>query len=268
MTTHIDQHFPTPQIYQYDPRNSGRVSLLKIVRHFWRIWIPPVTYLIFLIVTVLMILIFGFNQSYSNYPIGCTTVAGMVVMNLLQYMITFTSASICSSVGAEVGNKWVRQIHISPATSTKQHLARVITILLSSLLTYVLILALAFAYKVSYPLHNLAFASGSILLSALFGAILGISIGLIIRSPQATNIISSFSWILCMFSGNFIPLENMGSFFQKVALFTPMWGLHELLMQSLEVTKNLDWRVYTNVGIYFGIFIFAVIFFKKWETRR
>lgn len=216
-------------------------------------------------IPLLMYLIFGTNQSYSDHGVGNGNVAGLVLIKMTLYGVFTALSSVGTNIVLERDKGWFRQMSVIPIGVRRYVTASI----LASLILAFLIIAICFVVGVFTGAHMLLSVWITsvilILLVSLIGSLLGMGVAFWLRSEGAFPVLSGVILISAFLSGLFIPLDNMGSFFQKLAPYSPLYGVVKL--SEVHITQgSLDWKWVLNLVVW--SVVFAVITFAGARRRH
>lgn len=235
----------------------------------WKMWIPPVWLIFCFIMPIGMFTVFGLNKDYSNLPAGQVTVAALVMCNMAQYSVFTISASIAARVGVESANGWIQQLKATSISINTYHVSRILAIVVISALQTAAVYIFGAFEGVQMTTKPLVFSCLALLATVIFSALIGLSIGAIMKSDAASSVVGSSSWLISMFSGMYMPLDSLGDFFVKLGYYMPMWGMNQLLRAGLAGdTALIDFKVCLNIFLWAIILLFALYLGNKRAVRR
>lgn len=277
---------PTPMPIQYDPdeslnnpdeslnrtRGSGLARLKAIILMAWRLWkmwIPPIWLIISFIMPIGMFAVFGLNQEYSNMVFGQVTISALIMCNMAQYSVFTTSASIAARVGVEAANGWLHQLKSTSIKISIYHASRIVAIVVIAALQTAAVYIFGAIEGVRMGLVPLLLSALALILTVIFTALMGLTVGAIIKSDAASGVIGSASWLVAMFSGMYMPLESLGSFFVKLGYYMPLWGMNQLLRAGLAGDSGLlDYKVLVNISLWVIILLLGLYLGNKRAVKR
>jgi ABC-2 type transport system permease protein len=225
--------------------------------------------MIFTVITpVLFFLIFGLNKSYANNRVGFGNVSAFIMLSMALYGAVLASTSAGATVSIERALGWSRQLRLTPLTPLAYILIKVfagLTLGLSAIIA--VYIAGILSHRPSMPLHMWIICGLAIWFGSLLFTAFGLFIGYLVPSENAMQIVG-FSLMLFSFGGGlFIPLSQYSKLLRRLAEFTPLYGLNQIVHYPL-VGGVFNWTWVLNLLAWLLIFVFgAVIFFKK-DTKR
>lgn len=213
---------------------------------------------------VLMYLMFGANQEYSSYSVGSGNVAAQVLVSMTLFGVLLSSASFGASVSLERAQGVGRLYALTPLSATWQIVGRLIaSVGVSSLVILVTYLV---GHFTGAQMSGSAWVVTAILVmicSALASAI-GFGCGFALRSDGAYAATSAVIVLSAFGAGMTIPLDQMGEFFQRLAPWTPLWGVNEIVIRPL-----FGWDGFTpNMVLSFLGWTGAFMALAIWGLRR
>lgn len=224
-----------------------RIELLRVLRNPWMIGFS-------ILMPIALYLLFGAAPDYGDIRLAHGNVAGSIAANMALFGAMMAAANVAGSVADERGVGWNRQLRLTPLRPS----AYVATKLLNALILGLLIVAAVF---------GVAFATGAVLDparaalcvalawfggTALFAAF-GLAAGYLFTGEAVLGVVGPLMSLFAFFGGLFIPLATLGSVMQTLARFTPMWGLREM-MDDTVAGDPFDLVALANVVLWFAVF--------------
>ncbi len=213
---------------------------------------------------IFMYLMFGANQSYSEHWQGSANVAATVLVNMTIYGTIMTASSMGANVSLERTSGISRLFAMTPMSSTAQILARVIASL--GISAVVIAVTYVVGYLTGARMHPQAWlvSAAMIIVLSILPATIGLAAGFTVRSDGAFSVTSAITVIGSFASGMFIPLEQMGSFFQHLAPWTPLYGIVQLVQMPLAGWGFFTWTWVLNYAVWTLFFVALA----SWSSRR
>lgn len=174
---------------------------------------------------MIMYLMFGANQKYSQVSVGNGNVAALVLVNMTFYGIVGALSAIGSTVALERQQAWLRQMAVTPLGAGRYIMSKILAALGVGAVIAIFCLSLGSLTGAKMTAGAWAGSALMVILVAAPAAALGLGAALWVRSDGAFALNSGILTISAFISGIFIPLDSMGSFFQKIAPWSPLYGM-------------------------------------------
>jgi ABC-2 type transport system permease protein len=227
------------------------------------------TVLFTMVLPVFFFLLFGLNSAYANKPndSGHGNVSASVLINLALYGAVLATTAGGAMVAVERAAGWSRQLRITPLSPAAYVAVKVLTAMVLGLssLTAVLVVG-AITGKPSMPTWVWVVSALSVWIGSLIFAAFGLFMGYLLPSENVMQIIGPGLAILAFAGGLFVPLED-GSTLQKIAQFTPMYGISSLAHAPL-TGDPVQWSWVLNVVAWLVIFAGGAIWRFRKDTAR
>jgi ABC-2 type transport system permease protein len=98
---------------------------------------------------------------------------------------------------------------------------------------------------------------------SLVFAAFGVFMGYLLPSENVMQILGPALALLAFLGGVFVPLDQLGSTFQTIAKFTPMYGLNQIVHAPLTGDAP-GWAAVVNILVWLAIFTGGA----AWRFRR
>lgn len=219
-------------------------------------------------IPVLMYLIFGSGKEYSNFPLPHGNVAAMIMLNMGQYAAVIITCMMGAALAVERVQGWLRTMALTPLGSSRYLLARAASG--SLVATTGVFLIYLVGYFTDSRMDATAWVGSFLLIIALSSltAVLGIVVGLAVGSEQAFGILGGGVALLGFLSGMFIPLDQLSEFFQKLAEFTPLWGINAAAKLPLLGWDQFEWKIAFNLVGWTVILLIGLWWVARRSTKR
>ncbi len=182
---------------------------------------------------IFMYLIFGAGQEYGKEWAGHSNVAAVVLVNMAVYG-TIMSASSMGSVVALERTSGISRLH---ALTPMSPLAGILARIAASLLITIVVTGIVYAAGALTGARMEASAWIESYLLMVVVSILPIALGLAcafaVRSDGAFALTSAITVLGSFAAGMFIPLEQMGDFWARIAPWTPFYGSSRIVLAPL-----------------------------------
>lgn len=270
--------FPAPKALDISSiKTQGKVvknpfGMLKtatvLAIRFWKVWIPPVWLIFMFILPIGMFAVFGLGKVYSDFPFANVTISAMIMANMAQYSVFSAAAALACRIGVEANNGWLQQIKASPVSLGCYNLSRIIAIVVISLFQVLGVYLYGAINGVTMPVKPFLGSLLALTLTIIFSALIGLTIGVIMKTDAASSVIGSASWLIAMFSGMYMPLDQLGDFFVKLGYFMPLWGTNQVLMYGLGDTTAINIKVIANIVVWTVIFLIGLYYGSRRAVKR
>ncbi len=217
---------------------------------------------------VIFFLIFGLNSEYADLSAGNGNVSAFIMISMALYGAVLATTSGGSMVSIERAAGWSRQLRLTPLSPAAYVAVKMLTALVlglgSVLAVYIVGIIVG---KPSMPAHLWVITGAAVWIGSLLFAAFGLFMGYLLPTENVMQILS-FVLVLCAFGGGlFIPLDQMGQLFQDVAVYTPLYGLNELVHAPL-VGQAPGIGAIANVVAWFVIFAGGAMWLFRRDTAR
>ena len=218
---------------------------------------------------IMMYLMFGNGQEYSTTSVGNGNVAATILVSMSLYGAIITSSASGTNISVERAQGWSRQMALTPLPSG-WYIAGKILAAISVAAIVVTITFTVGAFTDASMDTPVWFLSGAIVvLGSLSTAALGLAIGYLMKSEAAFGVMGGGVALLAFTSGMFLPVDQMGEFFQSIAPFSPLYGINKIALMPIYGWDSFEWQfVFNAVGWFLLFAILAVIGHKKDTARR
>lgn len=252
----------TPVPRRTVPRYGGfnavllRVELRRMLRN-------RRTVVFSVVVPVLFYVIFGTGKSYSDKPVGHGDVAALIMISMALYGAMFSTTGGGAMVAVERSQGWSRQLRLTPLSSTAYIVVKVVVAMVLS----------GVSVGVTYAAGGLTGAEmdGRVWVStallawvgSLVFAAFGVLMGYLLPSENVMQLLGPVLALFAFLGGLFMPLDQMGDTFARIATVTPMYGLSQVVHAPLTGAAP-GWAAVVNVLAWFVLFAGGA----AWRFRR
>lgn len=223
-----------------------------------------------LVFTVLMpvvfYLIFGTNSEYTSIKDGIGTVGGNIMVTMALYGAVMAATGAGTSVSIERATGWSRQLRLTPLNPLAYILAKAAAGMILAALAVAAVLAVGAATGVSLPLHvwvesGLIAWAGSVVFM-----VFGLFVGYLLPTDNAMQVVGPAMAVLAAAGGMFMPIEA-GSTLDLFARWTPLYGLHKLVLAPFE-NGSFSWVAVANVVVWGALFVVGAAWRMSKDTAR
>ncbi|HEU0285854.1 MAG TPA: ABC transporter permease [Nocardioidaceae bacterium] len=237
-----------------------RIELLRVLRN-------RRTMIFTLIMPAVFYLIFGVGQSYATQSAGHGNVAAYIMISMAAYGAMIASTGGGAMVATERAQGWSRQLRLTPLSPMVYVVVKLLTAMVLGALAVVVVFVIGAFTKAQMDTVGIWVATGLIAWAgSIVFAAFGLFMGYLLPSENVMQIIGPGLAILAFAGGLFVPLED-GSTLQKIAQFTPMYGISSLAHAPL-TGDPFKWTWVLNVLVWLAIFAGGAIWRFRKDTAR
>ncbi len=215
------------------------------------------------VMPVVFYFLFGTGQKYSNESAGHGNVAAYIMISMALYGAMLSTTGGGAMVAVERSQGWSRQLRLTPLTAAAYISVKVVVAMslgaVSVLVTYAAGLATGAHMDTGVWIVTALLAWVGSLVFAAFGVFMGY----LLPSENVMQILGPMLALFAFLGGLFVPLDQLGSVFQTVAKFTPMYGLNEIVHAPLTGDAP-GWAAVVNVVVWLAVFAGGA----AWRFRR
>ncbi|NYG08149.1 ABC-2 type transport system permease protein [Phycicoccus badiiscoriae] len=216
------------------------------------------------VLPVVFFLLFGTGKAYSLRsagPHGNWAASIMISMALYGAMLSTTAGG--AMVATERSQGWSRQLRLTPLTPAAYIVVKVLVAMLLGAVSVAVTYA-AGGFTQAHMDGPLWVETALIAwVGSLVFAAFGVFMGYLLPSENVMQILGPGLALLAFLGGLFTPLDQLGSTFQTIAKFTPMYGLSELAHAPIAGTGP-GWTAVVNVVFWLALFAGGA----AWRFRR
>lgn len=219
-------------------------------------------------IPVLMYLIFGTNAQYADISVGHGNVSAIILVNMAQYGASLSAASLTARIAIDYRRGIPRTVALTPLGVRAWMATHLIIALLTAMLVTGIIFAVGASLKAEMEsvVWLLAFALTTI--STIVPALMGLVVAVLVGGEEAYGILGGGMAVLGFLSGMFIPLDQLSPFMQKLAEFTPLWSINQLVLLPLVGWEHLEWKPVIALVVWLMLFITVLIRGARRMTKR
>jgi ABC-2 type transport system permease protein len=219
------------------------------------------------VLPVVFYLLFGTGQKYSNLSAGHGNVAAHIMISMALYGAMLSTTGGGAMVAVERSQGWSRQLRLTPLTATAYVVVKVLVAMLLG--------ALSIAAVYAAGSFSGAHMDGSVWVETAVGAwggslvfaAFGLFMGYLLPSENVMQILGPGLALFAFLGGLFVPLSQMGSTFQTIATFTPMYGLNQVVHAPLTGDAP-GWAAYVNIVVWLAVFAGGAVWRFRSDTAR
>ena len=221
-----------------------------------------------ILMPILMYLMFGNGQAYSDYSVGNGNVAAQVLVSMTLFGVLVAASSFAANVSLERVQGISRLYALTPLAPAAQLAGRIVAVLGVSLVVIAPTFTVGFFTDASMRFPTWVSSAAMILLATLVAVACGFGFGFAVRSDGAYAAASVVIVLSAFGAGMTIPLDQMGSFFQSAAPWTPLWGASQLALLPLNGWDQFTPQMLANFAIWTGMFGAMALWGLRRDTGR
>lgn len=258
MTTQISLSKPAPAL-----KGFGTLTWMTFVKHVTN----PFSLGFALGLPIMMYTMFGVGEEYSDVWLSGGNIASQILTSMTLYGVVVVESSLGTNVSLERVSGVSRLFAATPLKMSAQLLARIAAGMLMCLV--VISVTFAYGYATGARMHPEVWLQvGAVLVaSSILAAAMGLAAGFVARSEGAFALGSMVTVISAFLSGMFIPLDVMGSFFAKLAPYSPLYGVHQLSCAWI-YDADIQWEWLVSAGLWTLAFALVAVFAMRRDTGR
>lgn len=240
------------------PSRAGHGVLAAAIFNLRSALFNPFMLAFSVVMPVLLYFMFGVGKEYTDIPLGHGTMGGQILIQMTFFGAVNALAALGVTVAMERQQGWLRQIAITPLGAGRYALSKVLAgfalAIVIILVTYTA--GILTGAQLDGPVW--LYSGLAILFVALIASSIGLAAAFFLRSDAAYAATSGIVTLSAFISGIFLPLEEMGEIFQRIAPFTPFYGLARLPLvfiggQDLTATVVISSVAYTALFLFLAM---------------
>jgi ABC-2 type transport system permease protein len=190
-------------------------------------------------------------------------VAAFIMISMALYGAMLSTTGGGAMVAVERSQGWSRQLRLTPLTAPAYIVVKVVVAMtlgaVSVLVTY------AAGLLSGAQMDTVVWIETALLawVGSLVFAAFGVFMGYLLPSENVMQILGPVLALFAFLGGLFVPLDQLGSAFQTIAKFTPMYGLNQIVHAPLTGDAP-GWAAVVNVAVWLAVFAGGA----AWRFRR
>jgi ABC-2 type transport system permease protein len=237
-----------------------RIEMLRVLRN-------RRTMIFTLVMPALFYVLFGTGKSYSGESAGHGNVAAYIMISMAAYGAMIASTGGGAMVATERAQGWSRQLRLTPLSPMVYVLVKLLTAMVLGALAVIVVYTIAHFTGAQTDTAAIWVETALIAWAgSLVFAAFGLFMGYLLPSENVMQIIGPGLAVLAFAGGLFVPLDD-GSTLQKIAQFTPMYGISSLAHAPL-TGDPVQWTWIVNVLAWLAIFAGGAIWRFRKDTAR
>ena len=259
---------PTPDLTTRRAPGLGGFNVTILAIEVRRLLRNRRTLIFSIVLPVVFFLIFGLNAQYAGDAVGNGNVSAYVMISMALYGAILATTSGGAMVSVERAAGWSRQLRLTPLAPFAYVAIKMLTALVLGLGSVLAVYATGLITGgPSMPVQLWIITGLCVWIGSLVFAAFGLFMGYLLPTENVMQILS-FALVLFAFGGGlFIPLDQMGELFQDIAVYTPLYGLNELVHAPLTGQAPTVTDV-VNVLAWLAIFTGGAIWRFRKDTAR
>ncbi|MCS4484179.1 ABC transporter permease [Gleimia sp. 6138-11-ORH1] len=250
------------------PASNGFKGFLYIsLIAFMRIAGHPLNLAFSIGLPIVMYLIFGVGKDYSSIELPHGNVSAQIMLNMAFYGVVIGASTVSVGTTLERANGVSRLYSTTPLSSFAFILSRMVASLGVVTIAIVATFSVGALTEARLDAHLWPLTGLLLVLSTVLASLLGLSFGFIFRSDAAYGGVSGVTVISAFLAGIFLPLEQMSSFFQDLAPYSPFYGAIMLVSAPL-YGEAVKWSWVFNVVVWCVIFASISVLARRYDTGR
>ncbi|GAA2483838.1 ABC transporter permease [Winogradskya humida] len=258
MTTVVERSLP-----RWGGFSLGMIGLelRRMVRNrrtvVFTVVMPPVFYLLF-----------GSSASYRSERLdGGGNVAGYVLVSMAVYGAMLATTSGGAMVSVERAAGWSRQLRLTPLLPGAYIAVKLVLAMIVGAVS--VLVALVVGAFTGAELPAAAWVECGLLawVCALVFAAFGLFMGYLLPSENVLQILGPVLAVLSFAGGLFVPVDQLGSTFARIAAFTPVYGVGQIARYPLTHEGNL-WLAALSVVVWTAVFSVGAMWRFRRDTAR
>jgi ABC-2 type transport system permease protein len=244
----------------------GGFNLSNLLLEIRRVLRNRRTLFFILVMPAVFFLLFGLPNKEQSLDNGAP-VTGYIMISLAVYGAMVATTSGGGMVAVERAQGWSRQLRLTPLRPAAYVATKVLTAMTLGLLAVLVEFVVGALCGVSMPAHVWLLSGLAAWLGSLVFAAFGLFVGYLAPAENVMQFLGPLLAILAMFGGLFVPLEVLPEVMQRIARFTPVYGVGELARSPLTGTGATAGAV-ANVVLWTVAFGFGAARLFRRDTQR
>lgn len=236
------------------------VAFIKIAAH-------PLNLAFSIGLPVVMYMIFGANQAYTQIALPHGNVSAQIMINMAFYGAIVGASTVSVGTSLERANGVSRLFATTPLSALAFIFSRMVASVGVVVIAIIATFTAGALSEARMDSHVWVISAILLLLSSVLASLLGLAFGFLFRSDAAYAGVSGMTVVSAFLSGIFVPLNQMSSFFQELAPFTPFYGAL-MLISSPMYDDPIKWSWVLNVVVWSAVFIVIAVSARRYDTKR
>lgn len=235
---------------------------------FWKLLTNPFSLGFAILLPIFMYMMFGAGRDYSDIWTVHANVAATVLVNMTLYGVIIETSSMGANVALERTSGISRLYALTPLSSTALTLARA----LASMCIAAVVIAVTFTVGAltGARMEGAAWASvcAILLVTSVMPTTIGLAIAFAVRSDGAFAASSAVTVLSSFAAGMFIPIEQMGQFWARLAPWTPFYGISQIAQCPLYGWEAFKWSWIASIAVWTALFGLLAVWAQQRDTTR
>jgi len=250
---------PVPSLGGLNP-TLVRLELRRLLRN-------KRTVIFTLVMPVVFFLLFGLHAGYEQQKLGHGNVTAFVMVSMGIYGAMVATTSTGASVSIERSLGWSRQLRLTPLNPVTYIAVKILLALVMGGLAIIAVYtAGVVTHQAHMPTHLWVETALIGWVGSLTFAAFGLCMGYLLPGENVMQILGPGLALLALLGGLWVPLDD-GSTLQRIAQFTPMYGLSQLVHAPVTgAALHVAWLV--NVAFWLALFTAGAVWRFRRDTAR
>ncbi|MCD4557815.1 ABC transporter permease [Schaalia sp. lx-100] len=221
-----------------------------------------------IILPLFMYMLFGAGRDYSDIWVVHTNAAASVLVNMGLYGIIVAASSVASNIALERISGISRLFALTPISGHAFFCARLCALSILNIITLAVVYIIGYFTGARMHPETWLYSFSLIIALCLLPVTIGLAFAFLLRSDGVFAVTSCVIVLSSFASGLFIPLNQMGSFMQSVAPWTPLYGIFQLSQIPVYGWDNFHWGYAVNYAVWTVFFGVIAIWAQRHDTAR
>ena len=257
------------------PPRSLRMNLAVLGIELRRVLRNRRTLVFTLIFPIAMFFFISNTIDPHQQPLGPGLVANLsawMMVSMALYGAVMAATSAGASVSIERASGWSRQLRLTPLRPVVYIVVKMVAALVMGMLAVIATFTAGLIGPAQASGVSLLISAGVIIGGAFSFAAFGLLMGYLLPGENAIQFLGPILAILAMLGGIFFPIAE-GSTYDRVASFTPIYGLAKLAQWPLSRTTDgtfgdFSWWWLANLAGWTVVFIAGAAWRFRRDTQR
>jgi ABC-2 type transport system permease protein len=219
------------------------------------------------VMPAVLLLLFGTNAEYRTTSAGDGNVTGWIMISMAVYgaMLATTSGGAIVSVERAAG--WSRQLRLTPLRPAAYIAVKVVLAMTTGLVSVLVAFAVGAGVGADLPARAWILCGLLAWVCALVFAAFGIFMGYLLPSENVMQILGPVLGVLSFAGGLFVPVDQLGDTFARIAAFTPVYGVGQIARYPLTHDGGIAPAI-VNVAVWTVVFAAGAVWRFRRDTAR
>ncbi|MFI5930568.1 ABC transporter permease [Actinoplanes sp. NPDC051494] len=220
-----------------------------------------------LVMPAVFYLLFGSSADYREQRVGGGNLAGFVLVSMAVYGAMLATTSGGAMVSVERAAGWSRQLRLTPLQPGAYIAVKLVLAMIIGLVSVVVAFTVGAVAGARLPATAWVACGVLAWVCALVFAAFGLFMGYLLPSENVMQILGPGLAVLSFAGGLFVPVDQLGTTFARIAAFTPVYGVGQIARYPLTHEGNL-WLAALNVAVWTALFAAGAMWRFRKDTAR